>query len=67
MYIEKEQLQNGLNPYLKIEEGKGCEVGMDVALLMLERGEVYRECNAEKEAAFLLFSGACVFIADGNN
>jgi len=66
MYIEKEQLQNGLNPYLKLEEGKGCEVGMDVALLVLERGEVYCECNAEKEAAFLLFSGVCSFIADGN-
>ena len=55
MYIEKEQLQKGLNPYLKLEEGKGCEVGMDVALLVLERGEIYRENNAEKEAAFLLF------------
>ena len=65
MYINKRELHNGLNPYIHMEEGTGHEVGMDVALLVLERGETYRECSAEKEAAFLLFCGAAVFAADG--
>ena len=52
MYINKRELHNGLNPYIHMEEGTGHEVGMDVALLVLERGETYRESNAGKEAAF---------------
>lgn len=63
MYIKKDALQDGMNSYLTMAEGKGSEIGMDVALLVLERGETYAECNPEKEAAFLLFCGAAVFCA----
>ena len=64
MYIKNSASASGLQPYLHIEEGKGREVGMDVALLVLERGEEYTECEAHKEAAFLLLCGGAVFCAD---
>lgn len=64
MYIKNSITKTGLNPYLHIEKEKGQDVGMDVALLVLERGETYTECEAQKESAFLLFSGTADFCAD---
>lgn len=64
MYIKNSITKTGLNPYLHIEKEKGRDVGMDVALLVLERGETYTECEAQKESAFLLFSGTADFCAD---
>ena len=64
MYIRKDTLQSGLNPYLSLSEGKGLQIGMDVALLVLEAGQSFSSCEDEKESAFLLFCGAAVFIAD---
>lgn len=64
MYIKNSITKTGLNPYLHIEKEKGRDVGMDVALLVLERGETYTECEAKKESAFLLFSGTADFCAD---
>ena len=63
MYIKNSITKTGLNPYLHIEKEKGRDVGMDVALLVLERGETYTECEAQKESAFLLFSGTADFCA----
>lgn len=64
MYIKNSASTAGLHPYLQIEEGKGREVGMDVALLVLERGGAYTECELQKETAFLLLCGTAVFCAD---
>lgn len=64
MYIKNSITKTGLNPYLHIEKEKGRDVGMDVALLVLEHGETYTECEAQKESAFLLFSGTADFCAD---
>lgn len=64
MYIKNSITKTGLKPYLHIEKEKGRDVGMDVALLVLERGETYTECEAKKESAFLLFSGTADFCAD---
>lgn len=64
MYIKNSAEKPGLHPYLTIEEGKGLAVGMDVALLILEEGQTYSECEPEKEAAFLLFCGAASFCAN---
>lgn len=64
MYIKNSITKTGLNPYLHIEKEKGRDVGMDVALLVLEHGETYTECEAKKESAFLLFSGTADFCAD---
>jgi 5-deoxy-glucuronate isomerase len=63
MYIKNSITKTGLNPYLHIEKEKGRDVGMDVALLVLDRGETYTECEAKKESAFLLFSGTADFCA----
>jgi len=65
MYIRKDAPMGGLNPYLTLEEGKGAEIGMDVALLILEAGETYASREAGKESAYLLFCGAAVLRADG--
>ena len=63
MYIKKSAESAGLHPYIQIEEGKGRDVGMDVALLVLNPGETYSETDPEKEAAFLLFCGSALFRA----
>ncbi len=65
MYIRKDALQSGLNPYVSLDDNKGFNIGMDVAMLILERGEEYAECEPEKETAFLLFCGEADFAADG--
>lgn len=65
MYIRKDKLKNGLNPYITLEEGKGREIGMEVSMLLLERGEEFSFCDAEKETALLLFCGALTWRADG--
>lgn len=64
MYIKSSAARPGLQPYLTTEEGKGLTVGMDVALLILEEGQTFAECQPEKEAAFLLFCGAASFGTD---
>jgi 5-deoxy-glucuronate isomerase len=64
MYIKNSAEKPGFVPYLAIEEGKGLAVGMDVALLILEEGQTYAECETKKEAAFLLFCGAASFCAN---
>jgi 5-deoxy-glucuronate isomerase len=64
MYIKSSITKTGLNPYLHIEKEKGRDVGMDVALLMLEHGETYTEYEMQKESAFLLFSGTAEFCAN---
>lgn len=63
MYIRNDMLNRGLNPYLTTEEGKGREIGMDVAMLVLESGDEYTEQQAGKESAFLLFLGEAAFLA----
>ena len=64
MYIKKSVENAGLHPYIHMEEGKGRDVGMDVALLLLNPGETYCETEPDKEAAFLLFCGSALFCAD---
>lgn len=64
MYIRKDITKVGLHTYLTTEEGKGREVGMDVSLLILESGEEYQNCEAQKESAFVLFCGEASLIAD---
>ena len=64
MYIKYSAQTANLHPYLLLEEGKGREVGMDVALLVLERGETYAESEPNKESAFLLFCGSAMFCAN---
>ncbi len=63
MYIRNDMLKSGLNSYLTMEEGKGKEIGMDVAMLVLESGETFTEREADKESAFLLFLGKAAFQA----
>ena len=46
MYIRKDALSGGQNPYLAMEGGKGKEIGMDVLLLVLEAGETARRQGA---------------------
>ncbi len=58
MYIQKEALAEGWNDYLCEQEGKGADIGMDVALLILEPEQEFELCEPEKEAALLLFEGA---------
>jgi 5-deoxy-glucuronate isomerase len=65
MYIQKDTLDKGLNPYLSIENGKGREIGMDVSLLVLEAGHSFTLYEEKKEAALLLFSGSAEWEADG--
>ena len=63
MYIKNSIEKAGLHPYINMEEGKGLDVGMDVALLVLIAGETYTETEQEKESAFLLFCGSASFRA----
>lgn len=65
MYIQKNTLKNGLNPYLTMDEGKGQEIGMEVSMLVLGRGEEFSLYEEEKETALLLFRGALTWRADG--
>lgn len=57
MYITKE-LTRGYNSYIdtKIDD---LGTQMDVALLVMEPGDTWEQCDAEKETAVLLFSGKC--------
>ena len=57
MYIKKNSLDGGCNVYLAMDSGKGKEVGMDVSLIVLEKGESFSHYEEKKEAAFLLFCG----------
>jgi len=65
MYIRKDALSGGQNPYLVMESGKGKEIGMDVMLLVLEAGETAVLHEPEKETALLLFCGEAIWSADG--
>jgi 5-deoxy-glucuronate isomerase len=65
MYIQKDSLVAGLNPYLAMENGKGMEIGMDVALLVLEAGDSFTLYEEKKEAALLLFCGSAQWEVDG--
>jgi 5-deoxy-glucuronate isomerase len=64
MYFSNDTLKNGLNPYLTTKRGKGREIGMDVALLVLEPGEEFRFSEKELESALLLFRGAALWRAN---
>lgn len=65
MYIKKNSLDGGCNVYLAMDSGKGKEVGMDVSLIVLEKGESFSLHEEKKEAAFLLFCGELAWEADG--
>ena len=67
MYIQKDSLCGGCNVYLSMESGKGKEIGMDVSLIVLEKGETYSLFEEKKEAALLLFSGELVWQANGES
>lgn len=55
MYFEKE-LHRGYNPYIDASvDDMGTQ--MDVGMLVMEQGDTYSICEAEKETALLLFSG----------
>ena len=65
MYMNKE-LHRGYNEYLRMDEGLGKEVMMDVGMLVLEDGDVYVLEEAEKETAALVFEGACTMSWDAD-
>ena len=67
MYIKKNSLRGGCNVYLSMESGKGKEIGMDVSLIVLEKGESYTLFEEKKEAALLLFCGELVWQANGES
>lgn len=66
MYIDK-QLKRGYNEYLSLDKGLGRDVMMDVAMLVMERGDVYAFEESEKELAALLFDGHVVMHWDEQN
>lgn len=63
MYFQKEA-KRGYTPYLSIE-GNDMATGMDVGLLVLEEGDEYDFCEAEKELALDLLIGKVTFVYGG--
>ena len=59
MYMDK-KLKRGYNEYIRLDEGIGRDVMMDVAMLVMEPGDTYSFAEPEKELALLLFEGKCV-------
>lgn len=59
MYIQK-SVASGYNEYLNLEQNDEGTM-MDVALLVLEDGEVYCKEDADKEVAYLLLQGEVTF------
>jgi 5-deoxy-glucuronate isomerase len=59
MYIDK-KVQRGYNPYMEIGH-TDCNTNMDVGLLVMEEGDVFELCEAEKEVAYDLLQGKVEF------
>lgn len=62
MYMDKKPVR-GYNPYMEIGH-TDCNTGMDVGLLVMEEGDIFELCEAEKEVAVDLLEGKVVFAWD---
>lgn len=62
-YIQPE-IKPGYNQYMNIQDNP--EVGMDVGLLVLEKGESWSKPKDHREAACLLFEGSVSFAWDNH-
>lgn len=56
MYIEKEPIR-GYNPYLEIDVNNGQGSMMDIGLLIMEDGDIFKFHEEDKELAWIIFSG----------
>lgn len=64
MYIDK-AVARGYNEYIRLDDGIGKDAMMDVALLVMEKGDTFTFDEAEKELAAMLFDGAVTMEWDG--
>ena len=62
MYIDK-HVQRGYNAYMEMGH-TDCNTNMDVGLLIMEEGDVFELCEAEKEVAYDLLQGKVEFAWD---
>ena len=62
MYIDK-KVQRGYNAYMEMGH-TDCNTNMDVGLLVMEEGDVFELCEAEKEVAYDLLQGKVEFAWD---
>jgi len=67
MYIQKKDLRNGYNEYIKLDSPEGRLAMMDVGLLILDPGESFVLKEKEKEYAILLIEGKASFQWENKN
>lgn len=64
MYMNKNVVR-GYNEYLRLDDGPGKAGMMDVGLLVMEAGDTWECCEAEKEVAAMMFDGSCKLSYEG--
>jgi len=66
MMVYCDKLENGYNSIIELD-GNGASMMMDVGVLVLEAGQSWDFCDAEKEIALMILEGDVCFEAEGKS